>query len=76
MQRKEGERCIYTSGISLDDRGQAQSMDLGLAKELYKCGVDKIIFDLPAIDEAVYNKFMGTSGYQKYVFESIRKFSL
>ena len=72
--KKRGrEVYIYTSGISLDDRGQAQSMDLWLAKELYKCGVDKINFDLPAIDEAVYNKFMGTSGYQKYVFESIRK---
>ena len=32
--KKRGrEVYIYTSGISLDDRGQAQSMDLGLAKE-------------------------------------------
>lgn len=64
---------IYTSGISLNDKEQAESIDSKLVKELYKAGVDKIIFDLPAIDEEIYNKFMGTSGYQKFVFESIRK---
>ena len=64
---------IYTSGISLNDKGQAQSVDLKLVQKLYEAGVDKIIFDLPAIDETIYNQFMGTSGYQKFVFESIRK---
>lgn len=64
---------IYTSGISLNDKGQAQSVDLKLLQKLYEAGVDKIIFDLPAIDETIYNQFMGTSGYQKFVFESIRK---
>ena len=64
---------IYTSGISLNDKGQAQSVDLKLVQKLYEAGVDKIIFDLPAIDETIYNHFMGTSGYQKFVFESIRK---
>ena len=64
---------IYTSGISLNDKGQAQSVDLKLVQKLYEAGVHKIIFDLPAIDETIYNQFMGTSGYQKFVFESIRK---
>ena len=67
------EWTIYTSGISLNNEGQAESIDLELVKELHKSGVDKIIFDLPAINETIYNKFMGTSGYQKFVFESIRK---
>ena len=72
-KKKEREVYIYTSGISLNNEGQAESIDLELVKELHKSGVDKIIFDLPAINETIYNKFMGTSGYQKFVFESIRK---
>ena len=38
---------------------------------MYNVGVDKLIFDLPAIDESVYDKFMGTNGYQKFAFQSI-----
>ena len=64
---------IYTSGVSLNGKNQAESIDSKLVMELHKAGVDKIIFDLPAIDETIYNKFMGTLGYQKFVFESIRK---
>ncbi len=42
-------------------------------EQLKKLGVDKLIFDLPAIDEVIYNEFMGTEGYQKFVLESISK---
>ena len=64
---------IYTSGIILNIAGQVDSIQQELLQQLYSVAVDKIIFDLPAINEAIYNKFMGTSGYQKFVFESINK---
>lgn len=64
---------IYTSGIILNIAGQVDSIQQELLQQLYSVSVDKIIFDLPAINEAIYNKFMGTSGYQKFVFESINK---
>lgn len=64
---------VYTSGVMLNDAGQAESIQNELLQEMSELSVDKIIFDLPAIDESVYNKFMGTTGYQKYVFESIYK---
>lgn len=53
--------------------GRVDSIQQELLQQLYSVAVDKIIFDLPAINEAIYNKFMGTSGYQKFVFESINK---
>lgn len=49
---------IYTSGIILNIAGRVDSIQQE---------------NLPAINEAIYNKFMGTSGYQKFVFESINK---
>ena len=64
---------IYTSGIILNIAGRVDSIQQELLQQLYSVAVDKIIFDLPAINEAIYNKFMGTSGYQKFVFESINK---
>ena len=64
---------IYTSGIMLNITGRVDSIQQELLQQLYSVAVDKIIFDLPAINETIYNKFMGTSGYQKFVFESINK---
>ena len=64
---------IYTSGIILNIAGRVDSIQQEILQQLYSVAVDKIIFDLPAINEAIYNKFMGTSGYQKFVFESINK---
>lgn len=62
---------IYTSGIILNIAGRVDSIQQELLQQLYSVAVDKIIFDLPAINEAIYNKFMGTSGYQKFVFENL-----
>lgn len=64
---------IYTSGIILNIAGRVDSIQQEILQQLYSVAVDKIIFDLPAINEAIYDKFMGTSGYQKFVFESINK---
>lgn len=64
---------VYTSGVVLNDAGKAESINIDLLSKLYNLSVDKIIFDLPAINESVYDKFMGTKGYQKFVFESISR---
>ena len=64
---------IYTSGIILNIAGRVDSIQQELLQQLYNVAVDKIIFDLPAINETIYNKFMGTSGYQKFVLESLNK---
>lgn len=62
---------VYTSGIMLSDTGKVESIKKELLRKLYSIEVDKIIFDLPAINEKIYNQFMGTVGYQKFVLESI-----
>ena len=62
---------IYTSGIILNIAGRVDSIQQELLQQLYSVAVDKIIFDLPVINEAIYDKFMGTSGYQKFVFENL-----
>ncbi len=62
---------IYTSGIYLDEYDQVNSLPQNVLSELKKVGVDRIIFDLPAISEKVYDRFMGTKGRLKYVFKSI-----
>lgn len=64
---------VYTSGVVLNDAGEAESINMDLLKKLHNLSVDKIIFDLPAINESIYDKFMGTRGYQKYALESIRR---
>ena len=64
---------IYTSGVILNIAGRVDSIQQEILQQLYSVAVDKIIFDLPAINEAIYDKFMGTSGYQKFVLESINK---
>lgn len=62
---------VYTSGIIVDEFGNIENLSKNSLQKLYNIGVDKIIFDLPAIDEEVYDEFMGTKGYQKYAFKSI-----
>ena len=64
---------VYTSGIMLNNAGGVESIRQELLQKLHSLAVDKIIFDLPAMNEIIYNKFMGTVGYQKFVFDSIYK---
>lgn len=64
---------VYTSGVTLNNAGKAESINMDMLSKLYNLSVDKIIFDLPAINESVYDKFMGTKGYQKYALESISR---
>lgn len=64
---------VYTSGVVLNDEGEATSINWELLSELHNLSVDRIIFDLPAINESVYDKFMGTKGYQRYALESISR---
>ncbi len=63
---------IYTSGITIEHTNQACHINVETLKFIKNADVDKIIFDLPAIDEQVYDEFMGTKGYQCYALESIR----
>lgn len=70
--KKQGLKVyIYSSGICWDEYGQLNSLPQEVLTELKKVNVDKIIFDLPAINENVYDRFMGTRGHLKYALESI-----
>ena len=62
---------IYTSGIYMSDEGQVSSLSRNILCELKKVNVDKIIFDLPAVNENAYDKFMGTKGHLCHVLKSI-----
>lgn len=66
---------IYTSGIMYTDESEREvtALHIEMLEKLKQIHVDKIIYDIPAIDESVYDKFMGTCGYQKYAFESIER---
>lgn len=64
---------IYTSGIKYDDAGNPDSIRLEEMQKLRDLSVDKIIFDMPAVTEKIYNKFMGTCGYQRFAIESIAR---
>lgn len=63
---------VYTSGIVSGPDGNVDSLDINLLKKLHDSSVDKLIFDLPAIDETIYDTMMGTKGYQPLVLESIK----
>lgn len=62
---------IYTSGITLGANGLATSLNKEDLMLLKKYGVKKLIFDIPAVNEDVYNEFMGTVGYYKYAVSSL-----
>ena len=62
---------IYTSGININKKGKISCLSKDILINLHNNGVDKIIFDLPAIDEKIYDSFMGTNGYQQFAFQSI-----
>lgn len=59
---------VYTCGVVLDNAGRPGDIPEGI---LCNLPADKIIFDIPAVDEDIYNKFMGSVGQQKFAFESI-----
>ena len=62
---------VYSSGIYVDEYGQVSSLPQNVLIDLKSKGIDKIIFDLPAINESTYNKFMGTKGHLQYALNSI-----
>jgi len=62
---------IYTSGVIFNDTGEVSSISEEVLRMLFSIAIDKIIFDIPAISEDVYNGFTGSVGYQKFAFESI-----
>lgn len=64
---------IYTCGVVFNDAGEAGSISEEMLCALHRIAVDKIIFDIPAINEDVYDNFMGSTGHQKFAFESVCK---
>lgn len=62
---------IYTSGIMIDKKDVVTTLNFNRLNLLSKAGLDKIIFDLPAVEEDIYDDFMGTKGYLKYALKSI-----
>lgn len=73
MQKKKIAIYVYTSGIVLNDMRKAESISLEVLHELHRLSVDKIIFDLPAIDESVYNAFMGTADARNLYLKALTK---
>ena len=72
--KKQGIKVyIYSSGIYWNEYNQLSSLSQDVLTELKQVGVDKIIFDLPAINENVYDRFMGTRGHYRYALESINR---
>lgn len=70
-KKKKMKTYIYTSGVTIKSNGLVGELDFNLLSSLKKNGVDRIIFDLPAMEEDVYDGFMGTKGHLKYVLKSI-----
>lgn len=64
---------IYTSGIIADKYDKLCSLSMEILSELNNIGVDKLIFDMPAVDENIYDTFMGVSGHFGYAIDSIKK---
>lgn len=62
---------LYTSGIMFDEQNQPCCMTKDVMKLLVESGVDRLVFDLPAVDEEVYDRFMGTENRLKMAKQSI-----
>jgi len=67
---------IYTSGITLGQNEEAKEISISMIRQLKDIGLDRLIFDLPAFDENVYDIFMGTTGYLRFVKKSIENSKL
>lgn len=64
---------IYTSGIEINLFNDMRSLNYFKLLHLVCLGIDKIVFDLPSINEDIYDKLMNTKGRLKLVLESIQK---
>lgn len=64
---------IYTSGIMLNHKGNVCELEDCLLDRLKEFGADKLIFDLPSMDEKIYDVFMGTERYQRFALSSIQR---
>lgn len=61
---------VYSAGIIKDKLG-VYSLNRSLLKTLKDNGLHRIMFNLQAINELVYDSIMKTVGQQKYVLQSI-----
>lgn len=64
---------IYTSGIEINMFNSVSSLNYFRLLHLSCLGIDKIVFDLPSINEDVYDILTNTKGRLKLVLESIQK---
>lgn len=63
---------IYSSGIAYDESQQISSLDKDLLKQLHKFGLKRIMFNMQALDEDVYDEIMNTKGNFKFLLQSIK----
>lgn len=69
---KSGITCdIYSAGITIEDHAISAITRDQFAK-LRQGGLNRIMFNLQAIDESKYDLIMGTTGRQQYLFTSIQ----
>lgn len=63
---------IYSSGIVCDESQQNSSLDKKLLQQLYDFGLKRIMFNMQALDEDVYDEIMNTKGNFKFLLQSIK----
>jgi len=69
---KNGITCdVYSAGI-VKSSGKVQAISKGILMNLKEKGLNRIMFNLQALDEAKYDLIMGTKGQQLYLFASIK----
>lgn len=72
-KRKGLQVVIYTSGIYWTERDKYSCLPENLIKQVKEAGVDKLIFNLQALEEEKYNQIMGTKDNLQNVIKSIKK---
>ena len=63
---------IYSSGVVYDEKQQISSLEKDLLKQLHNFGLKRIMFNMQALDEDVYDNIMNTKGNYKFLLQSIK----
>lgn len=64
--------CVYSCGIVLSGQNSPESLQACTLHSMSEC-LDRIIFNLPSADEAVFDRITGTHGRFPLLLESIRR---
>ncbi len=63
---------IYSSGIVYNENQQRSSLSKDLLKQLHKFGLKRIMFNMQALDEDVYDEIMNMKGNFKLLLQSMK----